>query len=1276
MSKVVQAEKGDNFVDFVKIKTTELTSNNRKSDYLVAPDFQYGRNKDLVARGGMFKAFWYHDKWSDDLYDFVDAIDYEIGKRVKELQKLHPDKTTAGLYIRDHKTGLMTEFERFLKNSGNTLDAAFDQKIIFADQEVKREDYSLRQLSYSPKEGSTKNFDEMLGKLYSDVEREKIEWFLGAVLTGKIADIQKFMYLYGSKGSGKGTVIDIFRMLFEGYYSEIDLGDLTSGKDFSSDQVKEVPLLVDPDSDISSIKNDTPLLKLTAHEPLQVNRKYQIPYQVQFHGLLITASNQPYKVRNVDSGITRRAVVVRPTEETFTYSKYKKLFAGIKTELAAIAYKTMKKFEEMGPSYYENSTDVEMMENTDIIFSFIRDNYAGFGEPTTLKRVAELYKLYLEDLGWDIKGYKRRIKTELQRYYRHFDKQKRIDGEMVRNVYSDFKYELVFPEGKPEETPQLQLEANSSTFDEVCAQLPAQYATKNGLPKVAWDKCTTVLSDLDTSELHYVQIPENHIVIDFDLRGVDGEKDLKQNLQEATNFPETYAELSKSGKGVHLHYIYDGDVEKLARLYKDRVEIKVFTGKQSLRRKLTKCNHKEITHISGGLPIKEEAPKVYADVEKMIWNEKKMRTAIKKNLRKEYHANTKPSMDFIVHIFEEAEKGGVEYDLSDMRKDIIAFAASSTNNAAYCLKASNQINYSTIRKDQELDIPHGRLNPDDSELIFFDLEVYQNLFLIGWKRYGQPEKTVWYNPTPAQIEWLTSQPIVGFNNRRYDNHILYGRIIGENNMQLFHRSQDIIVSEVKGAGFSSSAYELSYADIYDYSNKKQSLKKWEVQLGLKHDEFEFDFNAPLPEDKWSRAAEYMCHDIDATEETFKATYADYEARKILSELTGLSVNTPTTAQASRFLFGKDPRPQDKFVYTDLSTIFPGYKFEGGKSSYRGENPSEGGYVYSETGVYKDVVEIDISSMHPSSAIALNYFGPYTQQLVDLREAKNALKHHELEKASKLFGGILKPYLGVEENIPKLAYAMKIVINIIYGMTSAKFDNKFKHPKNIDNIIAKRGALFMINLKHIVQEAGYQVVHIKTDSIKIADADKKIIQKVIDYGKEYQYDFEVEHKFSIFALVNKAVNVGRVESNPKWGKESGQWQAIGAQYLEPYVFKKLFTKEDILEKDYAMTKQVKSSMYLDDEFVGRIAEVYCSRSGRTLVRKKDPDDKPAAVTGTKGFKWELFENYKGPQDIDVQYYDLLAEAGIKSIMNVAEDKELAKSMFGVLSPTYAGICEGK
>ena len=60
-------------------------------------------------------------------------------------------------------------------------------------------------------------------------------------------------------------------------------------------------------------------------------------------------------------------------------------------------------------------------------------------------------------------------------------------------------------------------------------------------------------------------------------------KSFERNVEEASKWPPTYAELSKSGCGVHLHYIYTGDPARLSRIYDDHVEVKVRTREPSSR---------------------------------------------------------------------------------------------------------------------------------------------------------------------------------------------------------------------------------------------------------------------------------------------------------------------------------------------------------------------------------------------------------------------------------------------------------------------------------------------------------------------------------------------------------------------------------------------------------------------------------------------------------------------------------------------------------------------
>ena len=128
-------------------------------------------------------------------------------------------------------------------------------------------------------------------------------------------------------------------------------------------------------------------------------------------------------------------------------------------------------------------------------------------------------------------------------------------------------------------------------------------------------------------------MPKNHIVIDFDIKDpVTGKKSFELNAKAAASWPPTYAELSKSGEGIHLHYIYDGDVSELSNKYDEDIEIKVFTGNASLRRKLTQCVNLPIATINSGLPKKEKGETMVEEF--VLKNEKAIRTIIEKNLRK------------------------------------------------------------------------------------------------------------------------------------------------------------------------------------------------------------------------------------------------------------------------------------------------------------------------------------------------------------------------------------------------------------------------------------------------------------------------------------------------------------------------------------------------------------------------------------------------------------------------------------------------------------------
>ena len=256
---------------------------------------------------------------------------------------------------------------------------------------------------------------------------------------------------------------------------------------------------------------------------------------------------------------------------------------------------------------------------------------------------------------------------------------------------------------------------------------------------------------------------------------------------------------------------------------------------------------------------------------------------------------------------------------------------------------------------------------------------------------------------------------------------------------------------------------------------------------------------------------------------------------------------------------------------------------------------------------------------------------------------------------------------------------------------------------------------MINLKHEVQKRGFTVAHIKTDSIKIPDATPELIQFIMDYGEIYGYTFEHEATYDKMCLVNDAVYIAKYASKEQCEdlydyipednkKNAGQWTATGTQFQVPYVFKKLFSKEEITFDDMCETKSVTSALYLDmnedlpdvsdyekeyqklwkdinnkdlpnDEEmkrkcerveelrklidkghnyrfigkVGRFCPIKPGCGGGLLMREKD--GKYYAATGSKGYRWlesEMVTELGKEDNIDRSYYDKMVDEAVKSI----------------------------
>ena len=1209
-------------LDFMTIATRYVKSAGVTEVY---PKFIIRKSNDLMIRGGDFYAVWVEDLglWSTEEDDLIRIIDAETRKYCEEHRN-DLSGTPRPLYLWDAESRMIDVWHKYCQQQLRDSFQMLDEKLIFANDEVNKSDYASKRLPYPLEPGNISAFDKIISTLYSEEERRKIEWAIGAIVTGDSKSIQKFMVLYGSAGTGKSTILNIIQQLFEGYYSVFDAKALgSSSNSFALEAFKTNPLVaIQHDGDLSRIEDNTRLNSLVSHELMTVNEKFKSTYANRFKCFLFMGTNKPVKITDGKSGLIRRLIDVSPSGNKLPVREYNKLVKQVSFELGHIAHHCKEVYLE-NPGAYDNYTPIAMMGASNDFYNFVLESYHIFSKEdgTTLKAAWEMYKNYCDDAKVPYPLSQRNFKEELKNYFWSFDERLNMDdGSRVRSYFSKFKKEIFMsPSEKEEPKPQLKLldlKPQKSIFDDVCSDCIAQYATTKGTPLEKWDSVNTKLAEIDTSKLHFVKVPANHIVIDFDIRGEDGEKSYERNLEEASKWPATYAEVSQGGAGIHLHYIYTGDPAKLSRIYDDQIEIKVFTGKSSLRRKLTKCNDIPIAKISSGLPLKGETKMINFEGVK---SEKTLRTMIKRNLNKEIHASTRCSIDFIHKILEDAFNSDLCYDVSDLRNSVYAFAANSTNQSEYCIKLVDKMKFKSEEPSVNVDSPN-------ETIIFYDVEVFPNLFLVNWKFQGEEHKVVrMINPTASDIEELLHFRLVGFNCRRYDNHMLYARLIGYNNEQMYNLSRKIISG--KKDAFFGEAYNLSYTDIFDYASKKQSLKKWEIELGIHHQELGLPWDEPVPEEKWLKVAEYCDNDVIATEAVFNATKSDFLARCILADVAGMTANDTTNSLTTRIIFGKERNPQDKFNYRFMGNVpcqeegfcfeepglyqnlpetleemiandiynvfdyetnkpcFPGYTFDRGKSIYRGEEVGEGGYVYAEPGIHVNVALLDVASMHPHSIIAENLFGPYTARFKDIVDARIAIKHGDFDAARAMLDGALAPYLTDKSTAKDLANALKIAINSVYGLTSAKFDNPFRDVRNKDNIVAKRGALFMINLKHEIQKRGFTVAHIKTDSIKIPNATPEIIQFVMDYGKEYGYTFEHEATYEKMCLVNDAVYIAKYEADPEAFEEADiqddGWTATGKQFAVPYVFKTLFSRKPIEFEDLCVTNAVTSALYLDE-----------------------------------------------------------------------------------------------
>lgn len=1299
---------------FVQIKQEirDGKINGKKGQYIyVYPDF-VASAKDLMKKGGKFYAVLNRSTgmWTTDEGEPLKIIDEDIREYVRKTFtednkgnyiSFGPDGERIPVkmaFADSSSTNTLKNYNSWFQGlPSNNHYVQLDTEITFKDDKVTPDMYRSKRLPYNVRKGSIDAYRTLMTALYSPEDLQKIEWTIGAILTGASKKIEKILVLYGKPGSGKSTVLNLIKKLFEGYWVVFVASELASkAHPFATAAFKDNPLLAIQD-DGSLMKIETPVInEIISHTEIMINEKGKQQYTIKSNSFLILATNDTVDLQDRRMGITRRLLDCYPAGDKampIPEEEYDALVNRLEFEKGAIADHCVEVFNKLGKNFYTRYVPERMLEMTNPMENFLYERWEAVTskEYMTRSELYSLYKDYCEEAGINYPPKVTVFGEQLKNYYTEYYKFKRYKGIELRHAYAGIKVDMILGhneynhknDNKESVASWLNFDQTESLLDKLYSEQPAQYPKEDGSPKNKWDNVKTKLKDIDKTRLYWVKFPENVIKMDFDLTGPDGEKSLEENIKAANTFPPTYAELSKSGQGIHLYYIYDGDPNDLADVQSEHIEIKKSMGNRAHRRLITKCNSHEVTHISSGLRLKEEkGKKAGVFDEEVVLNEGKLRALIKKCVKKEVHADTRSNIDFICKLLNDAYTGGIKYDVSDMRQDVLIFAMNSTHQSEYCVNKVGEMKFSS----EEGGSYDDNYDPD-APIIFFDYEVFPNLVLLCWKYQGE-EHIVHkiFNPTVAQIQEFVGMghkyrnKLIGFNNKEYDNHITYAILMGKSTYEIYMISRALINGE-KGAKF-REAYNLSYSDILDFMPEKIGLKKWEIRLGIHHQELGFKWDEPVLEDKWDLVASYCVNDVIATEAVFmsKAGQAAWKGRCILCDLAnilmgpGSTVNDSTNTLTTKLIVGNDRNPQSKYVYPDLSKEFPGYEFNKfgidpsryiskdviitGKSIYKGYDPGEGGFVWAQHGAYGRSISFDSASHHPSSLIAENGFGDYTPNFKRLLDLRLHVKHKEYDTIRSMYNGALAKYLQTDEDAGALSFALKIAINSVYGLTAARFNHPLRDPRNIDNWVAKRGALFMIDLMLNVRAMGYTVLHCKTDSIKVLNPDERVANYIYEYGKKFGYTFEIEHIFDRLCLVNDAVYVCKYTDDKENGDKAGKWDATGKQFQIPYVFKSLFSHEPIEFEDMCETKKVKTALYLDynEELpdgehnycfignTGQFSPIKPGCGGAVLLREAG-DGKYAAAESSKGYRWLESEDVKKRHkeaDIDTSFYEKLVD----------------------------------
>lgn len=165
---------------------------------------------------------------------------------------------------------------------------------------------------------------------------DKIYKIINLLLTS--AGYEKFFILYGPAGTGKSTVLNLIKQIFDNDYGVFSLSQLCER--FAPSEACQYRLIMHSELDTNEL-NSNRLKSIISREAGTVERKGQQPFKIKWQSRLLYACNEMPWIDLGDTGLMRRIVVFKMDKPFKAFDKNVRDYVYSPEELKHIIHKAL-----------------------------------------------------------------------------------------------------------------------------------------------------------------------------------------------------------------------------------------------------------------------------------------------------------------------------------------------------------------------------------------------------------------------------------------------------------------------------------------------------------------------------------------------------------------------------------------------------------------------------------------------------------------------------------------------------------------------------------------------------------------------------------------------------------------------------------------------------------------------------------------------------------------------------------------------------------------------